>query len=99
LSGSEPTKLWYHTQLHPQVCPACSAKLGAVTGMSLRSGETTVPVPGALVMCTECFTMLVFTADLGLRRATDGEAEALDPTLKQLLELRKQYEARKKPWH
>ena len=91
--------LWHHTQLHPAICPACSAKLGAVTGMTLNAAEPPVPTPGCLTMCTECFSMLVFNEDLTLRRASAEEAENLDPILLKILELRKLHEARKKPWH
>lgn len=64
-------------------CPECHAD---------ADGATCVDKPGAgpkaedLSMCLYCGTLLVFNADLSVRRLTGEEWEALDPEYKTILD-------------
>jgi len=52
-------------------CPRCSTLLDAATDTNLQDPRT--PKPEDLTICIKCGLLLVFTADMSLRRATIEE--------------------------
>lgn len=57
-----------NTYTPPTPCPECGYVLLRATG----EGEK-VPHPGAISICAECYALLMFDADLSLRRWTEEE--------------------------
>src|SRR5262245_34108751 len=69
----------------PSQCPRCHVTLRAATGIAERR-EDTIPTPGALTLCDQCATWLVFTLDMHLRLATPEEIEHVAPEMRQIAE-------------
>jgi len=55
---------------NPSICPYCQNKLSAATG--LRETDQ-APDEGALTVCLYCGELLIFNADLTLRKPTQEE--------------------------
>ncbi len=61
------------TRLPPATCPSCGKKLDAAT----HPTEDVAPSPGDVTICLGCQDVLIFTEELGLRRPTEAEIQAL----------------------
>ena len=61
------------TRLPPASCPSCGKKLDAAT----HPTEDVAPSPGDVTICLGCQDLLIFTEELGLRRPTEAEIQAL----------------------
>ncbi len=74
----------------PATCPRCRQTLRSATGLSPT--RRMQPSNGALTICDQCFTWLVFVAyvfpqpHLALRLATAAEIATLDPEMRALAE-------------
>jgi hypothetical protein len=61
----------FTTDLPASVCPWCDHRLAAASHVS----EPVRPSPGDLSVCISCAQLLVFDAQLKLRKPLDGEIE------------------------
>jgi hypothetical protein len=69
VTAIDPTRVCVRNTRVPQsACPFCFARLDAAT--SIRGF---VPTPGSYSICLDCGRLLVFTADLELRKPTMEE--------------------------
>jgi RNase P subunit RPR2 len=64
-------------------CPHCQRILVTATGIA-ASREEARPHPGAVTLCDQCGTWLVFTLDMRLRLATPEEIASVDPELRRV---------------
>lgn len=53
------------------VCPCCDARLTGYTGVT----KDVHPRPEDVTICLHCRNLLVFTEDLGLRKAIDSDLD------------------------
>ena len=60
---------------HPPACPQCGRLIRWAAAIS--GGQSPPPPkPGSCTICTDCATILAFTGDMGVRRATAAEVAA-----------------------
>lgn len=71
-------------------CPGCGKKLDAVSAVDK---ENLMPKEHDVTICLGCGTVLEFTSDLGLIKATDVILAGMDPEDKLQLEQGKKYVA------
>jgi RNase P subunit RPR2 len=67
----------------PSQCPRCKQTLRAATGIA-DTVDDTKPHPGAVTLCDQCGTWLVFTLEMHLRLATEEEIAQVAPKLRRI---------------
>lgn len=66
-------------------CPICAYNLGALASFVPAGSDQRAPKRGDQTFCGQCGAVLIFDADLSLRKMTETEINALPPLQRELL--------------